>query len=303
MSKMRNYFYKSYRGSEGYYRNKKGFPPLWKPEGFLDNLFLKLKDFIWKPIILRAIKKYDLYSFDIYHFESGVDFLKNEFFVKELYKRGKKIICHYHGEDLRSRGVMPFIDQVSCLNLTNEVDLLSKHPKIEYLFLPYDTTSFKPLYNLKEKIRVMHAPTNRFYKGSNLIITCCKKLEELGLITFDLVEGLPHEKVLAKKIKADVFIDQVGDRGGWGYGMNSVESLSMGICTVTEINKTYRDFIPDHPFINVNKDTLYDKLYTLVQDRDKIIRYGKKGKIWVEKYHDIKNVSKKLYEFYNSLNF
>ena len=234
MSNMRNYFYKRYRGSEGYFKEKKGFPPTWRAEGFLDNLFLQFKDFIWKPIVLNAIKKYGLYDFDIYHFESGIDFLKDEFFVKELYKRDKKIICHYHGEDLRSRGVMPFINQVSCLNLTNEVDLLEKHPCVNYLFLPYDTKSFRPVYNKNKKIKVVHAPTNRFYKGSKSIIRDCKKLETLGFIDFDLVEGLPHKIALERKKKADVFIDQVGDRGGWGYGMNSVESLSMGICTLTE---------------------------------------------------------------------
>ena len=301
MSKMRNLFYKRYRGSEGYFKHKKGFPPSWEAEGFLDNLFLQLKDFIWEPIILRAIKKYDLYNFDIYHFEGGVDFLKNEFFVKELHKRDKKIICHYHGEDLRSRGVMPFINQASCLNLTNEVDLLEKHPRINYLFLPYDTKIFKPAYNKKGKIIVVHAPTNRFYKGSKSIIRDCKKLEELGLIKFDLVEGLPHKIALERKIKADIFIDQVGDRGGWGYGMNSVESLSMGICTVTEINRKYNNFIPDHPFINANSETLYDRLYELAHNRDKIIKYGKKGKAWVEKHHDIKNVSKELYKYYGTL--
>jgi len=301
MSKMRNFFYKRYRGSEGYFKEKRGYPPIWETEGFLDNLFLQLKDFIWKPIILRAIKKYDLYNFDIYHFESGVDFLKNEFFVKELYNRNKKIICHYHGEDLRSRGVMPFINQVSSLNLTNEVDLLEKHPKINYLFLPYKTKLFKPSYSKKDKIKVVHAPTNQFYKGSKSIIRDCKKLEKLGLIEFDLVEGLPHKIALERKKKADVFIDQVGDRGGWGYGMNSVESLSMGICTVTEINKKYYNFIPDHPFINANSETLYNRLYELVQNQDKIIKYGKKGKAWVEKHHDIKNVSKQLYKYYGSL--
>ena len=301
MSKMRNQFYKRYRGSEGYFKKKEGFPPFWETEGFLDSLFLQLKDIIWKPFILHAIKKYNLYDFDVYHFESGVDFLKNEFFVKELYKRNKKIICHYHGEDLRSRGVMPFINKASSLNLTNEVDLLDKHPKINYLFLPYDTKLFKPTYSKKEKITVVHAPTNRFYKGSKSIIENCKKLEELGLIKFDLVEGLPHKIALERKTKADIFIDQVGDRGGWGYGMNSVESLSMGICTVTEINKKYNNFIPDHPFINTNTETLYKTLYELTQNHDKIIEYGKKGKAWVQKYHDIKNVSKELYKYYASI--
>ena len=41
--------------------------------------------------------------------------------------------------------------------------------------------------------------------------------------------------------------------------------------------------------------------HELVQNQDKIIKYGKKGKAWVEKYHDIKNVSKQLYKYYGFL--
>ena len=40
MSKIRNFIYKSYRGKEGYFKEKKGCPPFWEPEGFLDNSFL-----------------------------------------------------------------------------------------------------------------------------------------------------------------------------------------------------------------------------------------------------------------------
>ena len=129
-----------------------------------------------------------MYDFDVVHFESGVDFLKNEFFSKELKKRNKKIICHYHGEDLRSRGVMPYIDTISDLNLTNEVDLLDKHPKIEYLFLPFKTSVFRSKISLNNRIRISHAPTNRYYKGSDVVISICEKLQSEGKIDFDLID-------------------------------------------------------------------------------------------------------------------
>ena len=84
LSRLRNIVYQAYRGHEGYFKEKTGFPPQWEPEGLIDNSFLKLKDLIWRPKIEEAIEKFDLYDFDIYHFESGMDFLKNEFFVKKL---------------------------------------------------------------------------------------------------------------------------------------------------------------------------------------------------------------------------
>ena len=301
LSIMRNFFYKQYRGKEGYFKEKEGYPPIWQPDGWLDSAFLKLKDQMWKPIIYRAIDKYGLYDYDVVHFESGMDFLKNEFFVKELKEKGKKVICHYHGEDLRSRGVMPYIDKMSDLNLTNEVDLLTKHPNINYLFLPFETSSFQSKEYINNTIRISHAPTNRFYKGSDVIINICETLQAEGEIEFDLIENVSHSVAISRKLKSDIFIDQIGNKGGWGYGMNSVESLAMGICTLTEMNEVYNSFIPNHPFINVNTNSLEAELRILINNREKILTQGKKGKIWVEKKHDINNVADELYNYYETL--
>ena len=301
LARLRNYVYSYYRGEHGYFKIKEGIPPLWKPEGLIDEIFLNVKDWIWRPIVNKAIQDHNLLDFDIIHFESGMDFLKDEFFVQEMSKRQKKIICHYHGEDLRSRGVMPIINSKSDLNLTNEVDLLSKHPNINYLFLPFKTNSFATKTRINNRIRVAHAPTNRFYKGSDKIISVCKKLELENLIKFDLIEGFPHNVALKKKMEADIFIDQIGDLGGWGYGMNSVESLSMGICTLTEMNSVYNSFIPDHPFVSINSNSLENVIRNLISEPEKIFDIGQLGKKWVQKYHDVKSVSESLYSFYRSI--
>ena len=301
MAYLRNTIYKLYRGNEGYFKGKKGYPPVWEPEGVFDNVFLKIKDMFWKPIVYKAIKNFELDKFDVYHFESGMDFLKNESFVKELTKTNKKIICHYHGEDLRSRGVMPLIDKVSDLNLTNELDLLDMHPNLKYLFLPFETSRFIKKTSLNKILRVGHAPTNRFYKGSDHIIRVCQKLKLERKIEFDLIENVTNRVALKRKSKLDIFIDQIGDKGGWGYGMNSIESLSMGVCTLTEMNQSYENFINDHPFININEKSLEAKLRELVKDPDNILLRGSEGKTWVNKYHSISKVADELYKYYSSI--
>ena len=299
MAQVRNGVYKLYRGEEGYFKEKKGYPPIWKPEGLFDNVFLKIKDMLWKPIVYKAIKDFELDRFDVYHFESGMDFLKSESFVKDLIKNNKKIICHYHGEDLRSRGVMPFIDKASHLNLTNELDLLDKHPNLKYLFLPFETSRYSQKTSLNHLIRIGHAPTNRFYKGSDHIIKVCEKLRMEGKIEFDLIENVTNKTALKRKNKLDIFIDQIGNKGGWGYGMNSIESLSMGVCTLTEMNQSYENFIKDHPFININENSLEITLRNLIKDNDRILRKGSNGKIWVNKYHRIDKVADELYKYYS----
>ena len=301
LANWRHQFYKIYRGKTGYYTEKKGYPPVWTPEGKLDKLFFIMKDTTWKRKVEKAIDEFDLLNFDVYHFESGMDFFKDSSFAKKVKKQGKKIVCHYHGEDLRTRGAMPELDAVSDLNLTSELDLLEKHPDIHYLFLPFDTGSFTPKHKLNNPIRVCHAPTNRYYKGSSVIIAICKKLENERIIVFDLIENLPHQEALTRKLDADIFIDQIGDKGGWGYGMNSIESLSMGICTLTMLNETYQNFIPDHPFVNVDETNLELKLRLLINNPDQIKSYGNKGKEWVMQKHHYVNVGKKLYEYYKKV--
>tara|TARA_B100000161_G_scaffold263933_1_gene236181 strand:- start:1554 stop:1778 length:225 start_codon:yes stop_codon:yes gene_type:complete len=70
---------------------------------------------------------------------------------------------------------------------------------------------------------------------------------------------------------------------------------------MTEINDSYNSFIPDHPFIAVTKDTLENKIRELINGKDIVNEYGSIGRNWVQKYHDIKQVSDRLYNYYESI--
>ena len=231
----------------------------------------------------------------------GLEFYRDCNFVKRLVDLNKAITCTYHGQDLRTRGVLPVIDKVSKLNITSEVDLLDKHPNMKYMFLPFDTNQFLPNVTLNDPIRVCHCPTNRHYKGSDTIIPICEQLAKEQKIEFILLENKPFDEVQSIKQTCDILIDQVHNRGGWGYGMNSVEALAMGLCCVTELVPEYVEFIPDHPFINVTGDTLYETLVDLISNNEKIIEYQRKGRSWVQKHHDLHQTADILYRYYNDL--
>ena len=49
------------------------------------------------------------------------------------------------------------------------------------------------------------------------------------------------------KKTCDILIDQIGDSGGWGYGMNSVESMKLGLCCMSEMNAACNKFFKDNP--------------------------------------------------------
>jgi len=297
--KLRKMFYFLKRGKLAEEQEIKG-EKIWSPSK-VESLYFQLKNHLWRKPIYRAIDNHKLDDFDVYHLEWGTEFFRDGRFVKNMKDKGKKIICHYHGQDVRIRGILPEIDKLSDLNLTSELDLLTLRPDFKYLFLPFDTKQFIQKTDLNNKIRLCHSPTNRYYKGSDNILFICHKLESEGLIDFDLIENLSHKTTIERKQKADIFIDQIGDKGGWGYGMNSVESLSMGICTLTEMNQKYCDFLPDHPFVNINEETFETVLRQLINNRSKILDYGKKGKEWVDKYHHFSEVKKTLYTYYRKI--
>ena len=295
---MRHNYYKLSRGSSGDYTEKKGYPPTWQPSSPLEKFYFRFRDWLWSNWIEPAIKKYNLLEFDIYHLEWGLDFYRDGRFAQKLAEMGKPLVCTYHGQDMRTRGVIPAIGKLSNLNLTGELDLLEKHPHIHYLFLPYDTSIDIPDYEVHSIPMVCHAPTNRFYKGSDDIIPVCEKLAAEKIINFTLVENATHEEVYRVKGNSDILIDQVGDRGGWGYGMNSVEALSLGKCCLTELTEKYVHFIPDHPFVNINADTLEIQLRELASKPELISEYKQKSREWVVKYHDMHNTAEKLYSYY-----
>ncbi|MCF7826033.1 MAG: hypothetical protein K9M55_04450 [Candidatus Marinimicrobia bacterium] len=280
------------------YKEAQGYPPQWKPS-LNRALFFTLRDQLWKPLLKRFFKEHHLLDYDIYHLEGGHGFLRTSAWpFDELKKQGKHIIANYHGVDMRTRGVFPWIDKLVDINTTSELDLIEKHPKIEYVFLPFEVEKFTPHFELNQPLKICHATRDRYWKGSDVIIEACKKLEKSHGIEFVLIENEPHEITLQKKAACDIYIDQVANLGGWGYGMNSVESFSMGLACCTNLIPEYETFLGEHPFVNVHKDSLYEDLVKLIPDKELIIQKKKAGRAWVEKTHSVEAVMRSVYDIY-----
>ena len=300
--KMRSIYYRYKYGKGGEHKIKEGTPPTWRATKAYERLHFKLRDYFWSKIIDKKLRNVDLLGFDIYHFEWGLDFYRDCSFAKKVSNLNKPIICTYHGQDLRTRGVIEPLNSISDKNFSSELDLLSMHPKMEYMFLPIELSQKNPLKKTGEKIRICHTPTNRYYKGSKKIIDVCSQIaNENNNVEFILIEKAEHEKVLKIKKTCDILIDQIGNRGGIGYGMNSVESMALGLCCMTEMTDECNAFFKDHPFINVNENSLKQELTSLINDRPKIDVYKKKSLDWIKKNHDICVVGKKLYSNYQKM--
>jgi len=297
---LRNWLQDKYR--EGGIRHpKEGYPPTWEPANLFETIFYKTRELIWTPIINRAIVKYDLEDFDIYHIESGRAFYFDGRFVRKMRDTGKHIWCNYHGTDLRTRGVLPQVDAVSEINTTSEVDLLEKHPDIEYMFLPVETEKFTPLFELHDPIRIAHATRYRVGRGTEDIIRICKQLEQAHPITFELLENLPHDEFLQRLSQNDIFIDLLyKEHAGYGYGMSCIEAMAFGLIPMTYLPPEQERLLGDHPFVKITPETLSSQLEGLIQSQDLA---GKKrhSREWVSAYHDIQNVIEFVYQKYREL--
>jgi hypothetical protein len=263
--------------------------------------YYRLYDFLIQPKIEKAISDFSLNDFDIIHYDGGLDFYRDSRQALNWKRQGKKIVCCYYGSDLRIRGLIKGLDDISDLNLTSEYDHLVLKKDLKYLFYPYDVSE---LPVKKEKtigaIKIVHSPTNRKYKGTELIISVMEKIKKERNMEFLLMENVDRTKLLEIKSGCDISIDQVGGTmGGTGYGKAGLETLAMGIPTVTNMTKEYADWLPENPFIVANNyDELYKSLIELIDEENYRIENGKKGIEWVKKYHGFNSVNEKLMKLY-----
>ncbi|MDP8229193.1 MAG: hypothetical protein P9M15_07050, partial [Candidatus Electryoneaceae bacterium] len=256
-----------------------GNPPIWRPASAMEDAWFKLRDFVNTPRIRHSIDRWKLSDYDIYHFEQGIDPFRDGRWIQELKSAGKGIVCFYHGTDLRNRGAIEAVHRVSDLNLTSEIDLLDRLPGMKYLYLPIDTDKLRPKPRRSDgRIRICHAARNRTMKGSDQIEAVVCKLAGQYPIDWVMIENMSHYQALEIKAECDIYIDQITDRGGWGYGASSVESLSLGLPTVTRINPQVADFLGDHPFVSANPDTLEKSLIPLIENEDHRLELAVKGR-------------------------
>ena len=271
-------------------------PLKWYPAGIGEKILIALREKLWERKITSLLKSININQFDIIQLDGGLGFYRDGRIIHKLKERKIKIVCCYTGSDLRTRGVIPQIDDLSDLNVTVEFDHLQYHPAIHHVPFPFDFNEFPYSghnYDKSHKfIKIGHAPTNRLAKGSNEIIKIIRSLASQYQIQLDLIENLPYEMALKRKYQCDLFIDQIGDLG---YGMNSVESLAMGIPTLSSLASGFEEKYPDHPFIVIDAMNLKRKLENLLNNIERIEEIGKRSVKWVKKHHDSNSVVKKIH--------
>ncbi|MDR7665101.1 glycosyltransferase family 4 protein [Methanosarcina sp. Z-7115] len=238
-----------------------------------------------------------IFQYDILHFHAsslhrmGLDLL----IWKVL---GKKVIMHYHGSEIRNKK-QPLIQKYfadKCVVSTP--DLLAFVPNSIWIPNPIDTKKYifvEP--NLQvNKLRILHAPSNKNIKGTEHVIQAIDKLKKDGYdIEFILLEKVSHDKVLKEIELSDIIVDQL--ILGW-YGVFSIETMCMGKPTLCYIRQDLSENYPELPILNTTPKSIYVNLIELIENQEHRIELGAQGRRYVEKIHDSREVTKRLIDIY-----
>lgn len=283
-------------------------------------------------------------EYDVFHMNFGsslVDFPNLHLdYLDLLFYKNKKVCVTYNGCDARQKYKRIAQTKISaccyddcyngiCMNrkleqqkarrikklYKNNVTMFAVNPDLlnflpeNAVFLPYalneEDIVRKKKYKLKNKIRIIHAPTQRACKGTDDILEAIKKIEQSypGKIEFKLIEKVKHEDALKLYQDADLVIDQL--RVGW-YGSFAMETMCMGIPVIAYINEEDLHFIPEQmakdcleTIINANGKTLFSVLENIINDPKELEQRHMAAMEYVHNWHAAEKVAaitKKYYE-------
>ncbi len=267
-----------------------------KGEDCLTRFFFEARDIFWLYQLRKAWGRHRLGDFDIYHFDGDIPFVYGDRILGKL--RGKHIVTHFFGSELRKWGMNPYLNGRAELRLTSELDHTKIDPSLVFVPIPFEAEEIAPRKDENRTLRIGHSPTRRTAKGTEDIIAVINRLKAKLRFDFLLIEGVSHRKCMELKSTCDIGIDQVGNYAGTGYGRSGLEFLALGIPTITEIPSMYEHLLPNHPFVNAAKENLEDVLHRVLTDFD--LRQGKKqhGIQWVRDFPNPRRIMTKIYDEY-----
>jgi len=258
------------------------------------------------PFPLKYIEKMQSISsivgdYDILHFHYfsvlpfGVD-------LPIWKKLGKKVVYHYHGDDIRNRGESIFSRRYADAVLVSTPDLLAWSSRAVWSPNPIDLEkySFVGVNDKFETLKIVHAPSDPKVKGTEYVIKAVQELKSEGYrIELDLVKDMPHQKALEHYRQADIVVDQL--LVGW-YGVFAIECMALGKPVCVYIRDDLRKYLPsDHPLVTTMPESLKEDLKHMIQDASWRKSISQLARKFVECNHDSNIISRRIMEIYDSI--
>ena len=241
-------------------------------------------------------------GFDVVHWHSGVARTRLDFLLMKLL-HGIPMVVNYHGSETRQGYGMHYQWLVN-RKVVATPDLLRWHRDAK--FIPNPVEMFDYYYKENDMPVVLHMPTvSRKMKGTDKVISAIGELEDEGYnFRFVLKEGLTRKQALEEIKKCHILIDYVGTKLAFaGYGLVSLEAMSMGKTSVCSMDDYFRSFYPGCPVVNNDGtvDGLKDTLGYLLDNPMVVKQLGIEGTRFVAKYHNPILIAKEFVKIYEEV--
>lgn len=161
--------------------------------------------------------------------------------------------------------------------------------------------NFTPQYPSTQTTKplIIHSPTAKIAKGSDVIIPIIEELKNKYDFEFILLHDMSRDKVLEIMQKADIFLDQIICGG---YGMAATEAMAFGkpvMCYI--MPQVFEAGLPkEFPAVNTNPDNLKEQLIKLITNPQLRNDVGKQSRSYAEKYFDAGKIAIQLIGIYKS---
>ncbi|MFG2168312.1 glycosyltransferase family protein [Micromonospora chersina] len=165
-------------------------------------------------------------------------------------------------------------------------DLLDDVPFATWAPLVVDVDGWNCDRPVLERARpvVLHAPSNRWTKGTDRLLPQLQELHDRRIIELRLVEGLPYSEMRRLVQDADIVVDQlvIGS-----YGTFSCEGMAAGKVVVAYLSEAaHRAVGVQPPIVNATPTTLVKAIESLLDDRAAATALAAEGPGYVRDQHD-----------------
>ena len=190
----------------------------------------------------------------------------------------------------RARFNQSVLDRVDAPVFVSTPEMLLDRPGSTWLPIVVEParweTDTRPL--VRDRLVVLHAPTNPRVKGTPLIEPVVQRLDEEGVITYSRVIRVPSSRMPALYADADIVLEQFALGM---YSVTSVEAMAAGRLVIAHVHDQVRDHVRavtglDLPVVEATPDTLADVLRDIAARRDEYQRVAAAGPEFVRAVHD-----------------